>query len=84
MLFMKYDQRQRMIAKMCYLLLNVQAARTHVPYKVLENKQMQNDLWEAPDDFVNHMRTYITPAFGVDERYLNNLAVSLVFGKVER
>lgn len=56
MLFMKYDQQWRMIRKMCHSLLNVQAARTYVPYQVLENKQMLNDLLDTPDDFVNHMR----------------------------
>jgi cytochrome P450 len=58
MLFMKYDQQWRMIRKMCHSLLNVQAARTYVPYQVLENKQMLNDLLDTPDDFVNHMRRY--------------------------
>lgn len=58
MLFMKYDQQWRMIRKMCHALLNIQAARTYVPYQVLENKQMLHDLLDTPDDFVNHMRRY--------------------------
>ena len=58
MLFMKYDQQWRTIRKMCHSLLNVQAARTYVPYQVLENKQMLNDLLDTPDNFVNHMRWY--------------------------
>jgi hypothetical protein len=58
MLFMKYDQQWRMIRKMCHSLLNVQAARTYVPYQVLENKQMLSELLDTPDDFVNHMRRY--------------------------
>lgn len=56
MVLMKYDEKWRMIRKMCHSLLNVQAARTYVPYQVLENKQMLNDLLDTPDDFVNHMR----------------------------
>jgi cytochrome P450 len=60
MLFMKYAQQWRMIRKMIHSLLNVQAARTYVPYQDLENKQMLNDLLNTPDDFVNHMRRYRT------------------------
>jgi cytochrome P450 len=60
MLFMKYAQQWRMIRKMIHSLLNVQAARTYVPYQDLENKQMLNDLLDTPDDFVNHMRRYLT------------------------
>jgi hypothetical protein len=56
MVLMKYDERWRMIRKMCHSLLNVQAARTYVPYQLLESKQMLNDLLDTPDDFVNHMR----------------------------
>ena len=58
MVLMKYDERWRMIRKMCHSLLNVQAARTYVPYQLLESKQMLNDLLDTPDDFVNHMRRY--------------------------
>jgi len=58
-LFMKYDQTWRMVRKMCHQLLNIQAARNYVPYQVLENKQMLNDLMDTPDDFVNHMRRYL-------------------------
>lgn len=60
MLFMKYAQQWRMIRKMIHSLLNVQAARTYVPYQDLENKQMLNDLLDTPDDFVYHMRRYLT------------------------
>ena len=58
MVLMKYDERWRMIRKMCHSLLNVQAARSYVPYQLLESKQMLNDLLDTPDDFVNHMRRY--------------------------
>lgn len=58
MLFMKYDQTWRMFRKMCHSLLNVQTAKTYVPYQVLENKQMLNDMLDSPDDFVNHLRRY--------------------------
>jgi len=41
---------------MIHSLLNVQASRNYVPYQLLENKQMLNDLLDTPDDFVDHMR----------------------------
>jgi len=58
-LFMKYDHTWRMTRKLCHSLLNIQAAKRYVPYQVLENKQMLNDLLDTPDDFVNHMRRYV-------------------------
>jgi cytochrome P450 len=70
MVLMKYDEKWRRIRKMMHSLLNVQAARTYVPYQMLENAQMLNDLLDTPDDFVNHMR-----------RYSNSLTVSLVYGR---
>jgi cytochrome P450 len=60
MLFMKYGQTWRMVRKMCHQLLNIQAAKGYVPYQVLENKQMLNDLLDTPDDFVNHMRRLVS------------------------
>jgi len=59
MVLMKYDERWRTIRKMIHSLLNVQAARTYVPYQLLESKQMLNDLLDTPDDFVKHMRRCI-------------------------
>lgn len=61
MVLMKYDEKWRMIRKMMHSLLNVQAARTYVPYQLLENKQMLNDLLDTPDNFKNHMRRYFFP-----------------------
>jgi cytochrome P450 len=58
MVLMKYNEKWRRIRKMIHALLNVQAARTYVPYQMLENTQMLNDLIDTPDDFVNHMRRY--------------------------
>lgn len=59
MVLMKYNEKWRMIRKMMHSLLNVQAARTYVPYQLLENKQMLNDLLDTPDNFKNHMRRYV-------------------------
>jgi cytochrome P450 len=59
MVLMKYDEKWRRIRKMIHALLNVQAARTYVPYQMLENTQMLNDLIDTPNDFVNHMRRYL-------------------------
>ena len=41
----------------------------YVPYQMLENKQMLNDLLDTPNDFLKHIR-----------RYSNALTTSMVFG----
>ncbi|KAK5172958.1 uncharacterized protein LTR77_003080 [Saxophila tyrrhenica] len=58
-----------MIRKMVHQLLNVQESSKYVPYQMLENKQMLNDLLDTPDRFLHHIR-----------RYSNALTTSMVFG----
>jgi hypothetical protein len=55
--------------KMIHSLLNLNVANKYVPYQMLENKQMLNDLLDTPDDFLEHIR-----------RYSNALTTSMVFG----
>jgi hypothetical protein len=55
--------------KMVHSLLNLNASKKYVPYQMLENKQMLNDLLDTPDDFLEHIR-----------RYSNALTTSIVFG----
>lgn len=55
--------------KMIHGLLNVANARSYVPYQVLENKQMLNDIMEHPGRLLEHIR-----------RYSNSLTTSMVFG----
>lgn len=54
---------------MIHGLLNVSAAKSYVPYQVLENKQMLHDLLVDPDRFLYHIR-----------RYSNALTTTMVFG----
>lgn len=54
---------------MVHGLLNANEATKYVPYQMLENKQMLNDLLDTPDKFLEHIR-----------RYSNALTTSMVFG----
>ncbi|SMR53762.1 unnamed protein product [Zymoseptoria tritici ST99CH_1E4] len=54
---------------MIHHLLNATVAPQYVPYQILENKQMLNDLLDTPNDFLKHIR-----------RYSNALTTSMVFG----
>jgi hypothetical protein len=58
-----------MIRKMTYGLLNVQAARSYVPYQVLENKQMLFELLQSPQNFLEAIR-----------RYSNSITTNTTFG----
>jgi len=58
-----------MIRKMIHNILNINAARSYVPYQDLENKQMLVGLLDAPNNFVDHLR-----------RYTNSLTTQMVFG----
>ncbi|KAM0715288.1 hypothetical protein Q7P37_008786 [Cladosporium fusiforme] len=69
MLMMHYGPRWRMMRKMVHNLLNQNVAKKYVPYQMLENRQMLNDLLDTPDDFLEHIR-----------RYSNALTTSMVFG----
>ena len=55
--------------KMAHSLLNLNVAKQYVPYQMLENKQLLNDLLDTPDDFLEHLR-----------RYSNALTTNIVFG----
>lgn len=68
-LMMGYGPKWRGIRKMFHHLLNATVATSYVPYQMLENKQMLNDLLDTPDDFLKHIR-----------RYSNALTTSMVFG----
>ncbi|KAJ9645508.1 hypothetical protein H2204_001088 [Knufia peltigerae] len=69
LLMMGYGDKWRKFRKMIHQLLNVQSARSYVPYQVLENKQMLYQFLEQPDDFLNHIR-----------RYANALTTTMVYG----
>merc|ERR1712000_748584 len=66
---MGYGPRWRTYRKMVHGLLNIQAAKSYVPYQVLENKQMLYQLLHQPKDFLKHIR-----------RYSNALTTTMVFG----
>ncbi|KYG42455.1 hypothetical protein M433DRAFT_545453 [Acidomyces richmondensis BFW] len=59
----------KQIRKMVHNLLNHNIANKYVPYQMLENKQMLNDLVETPDDFLKHVL-----------RYSNAITTFMVFG----
>ncbi|KAJ9202740.1 hypothetical protein DTO166G4_7308 [Paecilomyces variotii] len=69
LLMMRYGPRWRMVRKLAHSLLNINVARSYVPYQMLENKQMLFELLTQPKDFLHHVR-----------RYSNSLTTSMVFG----
>ncbi|KAH8906486.1 putative cytochrome P450 [Coniochaeta sp. PMI_546] len=68
-LMMPYTPRWRMSRKLVHSLLNVSAAKSYVPYQVLENKQMLYEMLTQPDGFLESIR-----------RYSNALTTTMVFG----
>ncbi|KAK5955929.1 hypothetical protein OHC33_002502 [Knufia fluminis] len=54
---------------MVHALLNISAAKSYVPYQVLENKQMLYEMLQQPDRFLQNIR-----------RYSNALTTTMVFG----
>lgn len=68
-LMMPYGATWRMCRKLVHTLLNVSAAKSYVPYQMLENKQMLYELATKPDNFLHHIR-----------RYSNALTTTMVFG----
>ena len=54
---------------MIHQLLNIEAAKSYVPYQILENKQMLYQMLEQPNRFLQNIR-----------RYSNALTTSMVFG----
>ncbi|KAK5017381.1 hypothetical protein LTR60_001962, partial [Cryomyces antarcticus] len=69
LLMMQYGPKWRGIRKMVHGLLNIQAAKSYVPYQVLENKQMLYEMLVQPEQFLENIR-----------RYSNSLTTSMVFG----
>ena len=55
--------------KMIHSLLNISAARSYVPYQMLENKQMLYEILHEPEKVLDHVR-----------RYTNSLTTSMTFG----
>lgn len=47
-----------MVRKFLHQILNINTARTYVPYQDLENKAMLLSVLETPDDFLDHLRRY--------------------------
>ncbi|KAE8442354.1 hypothetical protein EG329_003425 [Mollisiaceae sp. DMI_Dod_QoI] len=69
LLMMRYGPEWRKFRKLLHGILNINAAKTYVPYQVLENKQMLFDILNTPDDVLGHIR-----------RYSNSLTTSMTFG----
>jgi len=69
LLMMRYGPVWRMTRKMIHSLLNISAAKSYVPYQVLENKQMLYEMLQQPEKFLENIR-----------RYSNALTTSMVFG----
>lgn len=69
LLMMGYGTKWRTFRKMVHALLNISAAKSYVPYQVLENKQMLYEMLQQPDRFLQNIR-----------RYSNALTTTMVFG----
>ncbi|KAK3903560.1 O-methylsterigmatocystin oxidoreductase [Staphylotrichum tortipilum] len=68
-LMMGYDSRWRMCRKLVHSLLNISAAKSYVPYQILENKQMLYEMITQPERCMYNIR-----------RYTNSLTTTMVFG----
>lgn len=68
-LMMDYGPTWRYFRKMIHALLNMSAAKTYVPYQMLENKQMLYEMLMEPERFLQNIR-----------RYSNALTTTMVFG----
>ncbi|KAK2798791.1 hypothetical protein FQN51_007467 [Onygenales sp. PD_10] len=66
---MPYGARWRMFRKLTHTNLNINAAKSYVPYQNLENKQMLSDMLDRPELFVQHLR-----------RYTSSLTTQMLFG----
>ncbi|SLM39186.1 cytochrome p450 [Lasallia pustulata] len=66
---MKYGPTWRMIRKMVHNILHVNAAKSYVPYQILENQRMLVNLLDTPDRFFDHIR-----------RYANSLTTQMIYG----
>lgn len=65
----KYGPTWRMIRKMVHNILHVNAAKSYVPYQILENQRMLVNLLDTPDRFFDHIR-----------RYANSLTTQMIYG----
>lgn len=68
-LMMGYTPRWRACRKLVHALLNISAAKSYVPYQMLENKQMMYEMITQPERFLHNIR-----------RYSNALTTTMVFG----
>jgi len=68
-LMMGYEPRWRMCRKLVHTLLNISAAKSYVPYQMLENRQMLYDMIVQPERCMYNIR-----------RYTNSLTTTMVFG----
>ncbi|KAJ2893599.1 hypothetical protein MKZ38_008422 [Zalerion maritima] len=68
-LMMGYTPKWRTCRKLLHSLLNITSSRYYVPYQLLENKQMLQEMLVQPDSFVHNIR-----------RYSNALTTTMVFG----
>ena len=65
----KYTPGWRLARKLVHTLLNVQSAKSYVPYQLLENKQMLYEILHTPDNVLSSVR-----------RYSNSLTTAMTFG----
>ncbi|KAF2963027.1 hypothetical protein GQX73_g10544 [Xylaria multiplex] len=59
-LFLQYGNTWRLVRKLAHGVLNIQVARSYVPYQDLENRAMLMGFLEAPGQFFGHIRRYTT------------------------
>ncbi|KAK5459648.1 hypothetical protein LTS15_003777 [Exophiala xenobiotica] len=69
MLMMGYTPTWRYQRRMVHSLLNINSAKSYVPYQMLENKQMLHEMLTQPHLFLENIR-----------RYSNALTTTMVFG----
>ncbi|KAK7740018.1 hypothetical protein SLS62_011161 [Diatrype stigma] len=53
-----YGALWRTMHKIIHSALNINAAKTYIPYQNFESEQMLYDLLEQPDEYKNHLRRY--------------------------
>ncbi|KAF2084769.1 putative cytochrome P450 [Saccharata proteae CBS 121410] len=68
-LFLKYGPSWRVFRRLTHQLLNINVARSYVPYQDLENKQLLVEMLDDPSHLLENIR-----------RYSNSLTTSMVFG----
>ncbi|KNG45206.1 cytochrome p450 [Stemphylium lycopersici] len=69
MLLMPYGDKWRMVRKIVHNALNINVARTYIPYQELEAMAMLVGVLEAPELFIDQIR-----------RYTNSLTTQMIFG----